>query len=238
MDNTATATEPSIEVTLTDESIRSAMSWDPRARKLEAQKQLRIDVKADLMRDQLEGAELTLDDLAFIRDTVEGETKEGESLDDLILECLEKIDEGLGVIPGCDARIAVHKARKDRAKKAIEINRLFIERAMIIDECVGKGNGKKFPTVTVNTRRATAQFEITDETAIPVKYFIRPDPVVDTDALKKHVTARHKAMMQALDIRDQTEREQALAQVQADFGEELPGCGMKVDGFTTTIKWG
>lgn len=233
-----TVAEPAINAA-TSELIQGAMTWDPRARKLEAQKQLRIDIKLDLMRGQLEpGQELTQDDLAFVRDTVDGETKDGDGIDDIITDCLKEIDQRLSLIPGCDERISFHRKRKARAEKAIEVSRAFIERAMIIDECVGKGKGKQLAIATITTRPATAQFELTDETAIPAKYFVRPDPVVDTTALKAHVMGRHKAMMKALDIKDQTEREQALAKVQADYGDELPGCGVKVDGFTTSIKWG
>lgn len=173
------------------------------------------------------------DDEETRQDTFDGETK----LDSLIRKLMVEIIELQTVAPGIDAMIAQHRARKDRADKGIELRKELIQAAMIMANWVGKEKSLKLDIGNVNTRPATPTVDYQDEAAIPAKWFKRADPTLDRSGLKKIVLDRYKAFQAALAIDDQTQREQAIAKVQEDFGDEIPGVQVKVDGHTTTIKF-
>lgn len=241
MTNVALAThEPIVPIpapvtpVITDDVLSEAAKFDPRARELEAAKRLWIEIELEVRRGKLEpGEELTADDIRTVQDSFDGAT----TLESLIRRLMLEIIDLDTIAPGIDAVIANLSARKQRAAKGIAWNRALIEKAMIMAHWIGKDKALKLDVGNVNCRQANATVEVIEETKIPAHFFKRADPVIDKKTLNEKVLGRHKAMVAALAITDQTEREQALAKVQADFGEEIPGVQVKVDGYTTTLKF-
>lgn len=233
MDNAASAIAATVDDALqeigADQAVERAMQWDPRTREIAAAENLWFDLEMIVWRQNNPDKEPTPEDMQTVRDTFDGAT----TLDTMIRRTLMDSLELSTVAPGIDLVIKNLEARKERANKAILYNRGIIEKAMI----TARWKKQKFDIATVSVRPATAQIEITDESAVPVKYFKRPDPVIDKATLKADVMLRYKAMVAALEIEDEAERSQAIAKVTADFGPELPGCNVKIDGYTTTIKW-
>lgn len=219
---------------ITDDAITAAAKFDPRARELEAAKALWVEIELEVRRGKLEpGEDLTDDDIRTAQDSFDGAT----TLDSLIRRLMLEIIDHETVAPGIDAVVANLKARKERAAKQILWNRALIEKAMIMANWTTKEKSLKLDIGQVNCRPATAQIEVINEAELPAEFFKRADPTLDRAALKARVLGRHKALTAALAIRDQSERERAIAQVQADYGDELKGVEVKVDGYTTTIKF-
>jgi hypothetical protein len=173
------------------------------------------------------------------QDTFDGETK----LDTLIRNLVSEIIDWQAVAPGCDQKIAELRARKDKAAAAIEVRKELIQAAMIIANWVGKdekGKSKslRLDLATITTRPATPSVDYVDESKIPARFYKRPDPVLDKTTLKTLVLGRYRAMLAALELADDNERNAAITKVIEEYGaDEIPGVTVKVDGHTTTIKF-
>lgn len=219
---------------ITDDAIKAAAKYDPRAQELEAAKRLWTEIEIEVRRGNLEpGAELTNDDIRAIQDSFDGAT----TLDTLIRKLLLDNLQLKTVAPGIDAVIADLQARKKRAADRYAWNEALVEQAMIAANWTTKEKAFECDIARVTVRRATAQVDYVDELKIPAIYYKRPDPVLDKATLKTKVMARYKALQAALALKDDNERGAALAKVQEDFGDEIPGTAVKVDGYTTTIKY-
>jgi signal recognition particle subunit SEC65 len=218
---------------ITADAITAAAVYDPRAKEIEAAKRLWIEIETMVRQDKLDpDAELTEDDKRTIQDSFDGETKLDSLIEGLIGERI--VQESY--VPGLDKKIEDMKARKDRAKNRIGWINSLIDQAMVTAGWIGKDKTFRCALGTVNTRPATPTVEVLEESKVPSKFFKRPDPTLDKIELNKHVLGRYRAMDAALALRDQTEREQAIAKVQTDFGDEVPGVRVKIEGYTTTIK--
>lgn len=228
------ATLPATTEPLTDDVVTAAAKFDTRARELEAAKRLWGEIELEVRRGKLEpGEELTDDDIRTIQDSFDGAT----TLDTLIRNLLLDNIQLATVAPGIDKVVADLQARKARATKGMAWNKALIEKAMITAGWIGKESTFKCDVASVNVRRATATVEVVEESKIPSEFFVRAEPELSKAILNKKVLDRFKAMNAALALKDQTERETALAKVQEDFGAEIPGVQVKVDGYTTTVKY-
>lgn len=213
-----------------------AMRYDPNMPDIEriahVNKMVRTVMRADKQADE----KWTDEDQQTLEDTVEGEVDRAPK--DLIRSFCSALIDHEAVAPGIDAKVGDLRARKSRAARKIELFRALTEQVMLI---MGWNTTKQklvLDIATVSTRPATAQIAVTDETMIPPKFWKRPDPVLDKATLRADVLGRYRALEKALSIKDQTDREKALAQVQMDFGDEIPGCAVKIEGHTTTISLG
>lgn len=127
------------------------------------------------LRGQLEDVE-GMDELCLL-DTLEGAT----NLKEILLDIDDEIQERESHVEALAARIEVLTARRDRHKKAIERLRTIILQAM--DSAgIPKIEG---PAGTLSVSNVAPALEIEDETKIPVRFWIRPDPKIDRKALAK-----------------------------------------------------
>lgn len=222
---TAPEREPLPPLVVTVDAFENFNKFNPTARDA-----MREFESAKFLWDQIR--DLTDDDQAR-QDTFDGQTTIDTLIRNLMLEMLKL--EAVG--PGCDHVIKMMKERQEGAKKGIELRKAIIQAAMVMANWIGAGKGFKCDIGTVGTRIATATVDYVNEAQIPAKFYKRPDPVIDKRTLGRLVLDRFKALKAALDLRDDNDRNAALAKVQEDFGDEIPGCVVKTDGHTTTISF-
>lgn len=122
-------------------------------------------------------AELGTDDEQVNHDIVEGETS-----------LLEAIDAALGemrdcevIVDGCKSVESQIEARRKKAQDRSTRLRGLIEQAMVVADM----STVKLPTATVTVRSVKPKPVITDEAAIPARYWKQPDPVLDRSAINK-----------------------------------------------------
>lgn len=135
---------------------------------------------AKLLREQL--ATLAGDDEDVIRDTLEGET----DLRDLLRSMIASTGEDEAMIDGLDAYIDGLSARKKRIKDRIENKRSLMCTAL---EVAGI---KKLDTDIGTLSLSTVQPKVivTDESAIPARFWKPADPTLDRKALAAALKAK------------------------------------------------
>jgi Siphovirus Gp157 len=128
---------------------------------------------ARVMREQI--AALAEGDEDFIRDTLEGET----DLETLIRAMLAGVGEDEAMADGLKAYAEQLSARRDRLAQRAKLRRTLICSAM---EIAGRRSIETdVGTVTLSDVKPKAV--VTDEAAIPSKFFKVPPPVLDMPAL-------------------------------------------------------
>lgn len=165
----------------------------------------RRDFTADELARQAQAArdlvaELASDDDTLNHDMVEGETGLMEAID----IALDEIDGTDVVIDGCAAKIKQLKAREDAAKRRQERVRGLVEQAMLL---TGFDTIKR-PCATLSVASRQPKAIVTDESAIPTKFYKQPDPVIDKTAINEAVKG----------------------------GEDVPGVSMTNGGTSLTIR--
>jgi hypothetical protein len=144
---------------------------------------------ADAMSREIDAARVLIeqiralagDDETLLFDTLEGETS--------IFELIAKLDaaevEDQAAITGLDMMLDRLEARKRRIKAAIETKRSLIANAL---DMIGKKTHKTaLGTITISASPITAV--VTDESAIPSRFWRQPAPVLDKKALNDAVKA-------------------------------------------------
>lgn len=116
----------------------------------------------------------------FLLDLAEGQTSLLETLDAL-LEA-DAVDEGL--LEGVTAAAARVADRKDRFAKRRAARRAIVEQALVILE----RNKLERPCATISLAARAPQLVITDESALPSKFF-KSEPKLDKKALKEALDA-------------------------------------------------
>ncbi|MDP3869138.1 siphovirus Gp157 family protein [Phenylobacterium sp.] len=159
------------------------------------------------------------DDEEFLMDAIEGETSLFEIIDKLLL----RRTESLGLAVGLSGVIDDLGARKRRFEAAAERDKTLVEQALAVAEL----DALVRPSATLSMTRRAPSVVITEESAIPSKYWKTPPPTLDKAALSQAVKA-HKA---ALAIEDPEEREEALA-----AAPEVPGATLNNAAPSLTIR--
>lgn len=116
------------------------------------------------------------DDGDLRADMVEGETDLGEAID----AAIEAIEDCEVIIEGCAAREAALKDRREQAKRRLETIRGLIEQALLMAEVPTM----RRPCATVTVKDVAPKVIVTDEAAIPSKYWKAQDPRLDLSAIK------------------------------------------------------
>lgn len=115
------------------------------------------------------------DDSQLAHDMVEGETDFFEA----VQKALDEIGEYEIIASGCAEQIAKLTERKSRAAEGAKRLKGLIDQAFQI-----AGIRKHtFPTATLSLKAVPSKLIISDEYAIPAKYWRQPDPVIDKKAL-------------------------------------------------------
>lgn len=115
------------------------------------------------------------DDEDCIRDTIEGET----DLEAGITNVLSLITEDEVLLSGLEAKIEQFGNRKAMIKRRMEACRAAIEQAMTI---AGRDT-IRLPDATLSVKRTPPKAIVTDEAAIPARFWKAQDPVLDKAAL-------------------------------------------------------
>lgn len=117
------------------------------------------------------------EDPDLVPDSIEGETDLFEMLEGLVLSLDEDeiLDQGLKV------HIANLQGRKTRLGKRMDSKRAMMLQALQISEL----STKEFSVATISTRKIPRSLIIDEESELPTKYFVRPEPTLDKKALKK-----------------------------------------------------
>lgn len=138
------------------------------------------DAQADALKREAEAArglleELASDDAELNHDMTEGETGLFEAID----AALAEIDDCDVTVEGCKAKEAQLKERRQRAEKRQERLRTLIEQAMLIADLPTV----KRPCATFTVKRRPPAPIVSDESAIPAKFWKQPEPVLDKKAI-------------------------------------------------------
>lgn len=145
-------------------------------------------------------AALKGEDEDLVHDMTEGETDLFEAID----AALAEIDECALIIDGCKAREAEFESRRLRAERRRETVRTLVEQAILLAEV---GTVRR-PTGTLTVSLVKPKPIVTDESAVPTKFWKQPEPVLD----KAAINAAAKA------------------------GESIPGVSMTNGGSRLTIR--
>lgn len=144
----------------------------------------------DLTREQLQKnaiaaksliAELASDDDDLNHDMIEGET----GLFEAVQVALDEIGECEIIAAGCDDQIGKLRQRKDRADKRATRLRGLIDQAFQMAEV----KAHTFPTATITTKRTPPKLIISDEAAIPSRFFEPQPPKLNKKALLDAIKA-------------------------------------------------
>ena len=146
-------------------------------------------------------ADIIGDDEQLAADTVEGETSLNEAIDAAVQQMIDD----KAAIDGLDAMIKRLTERRERIKARMDTMKTALTVAM---EQAGR---KKFDhgAVTISIRATPASAIITDEAALPSRFFKAQDPKLDK-----------RAVLDALKAK-----------------ESVPGASLSNGGQTIALKW-
>lgn len=127
-------------------------------------------------------ADIIGDDEEFAADMIEGET----NLNEVIGKVVEQIAADTAAVVGMDEFIQRMDGRRDRHKKRIEM----LKEALLVG--LQQSGRKSFPhaLATLSLRNVPPKAEITDESAIPAKFWKPKDPVLDKKAVLDALKAK------------------------------------------------
>lgn len=142
---------------------------DPIANKLKRE----ADAARSLMQELAEHDEETR------HDTAEGETDFYEAIDAALYE----IDQCAEIVAGCDAQIEMYRSRRDKFKARADRVRGLIEQAMVIADIPSI----RRPMATLTVKATKPAPIISDEAAIPAKFWKPQPPKLDKTAINQAV---------------------------------------------------
>lgn len=160
------------------------------------------------------------DQLVF--DMIEGETRFFDLVDALLLRRADS----LALADGLDRAINTLQARKTRFTVRAERDKTLIEQALTLADL------KKLerPAGTLSMANRPPSLIVTEESAVPSKFWKSPDPVLDKKALTAALRER-KAALDALP-KDPEARAAALVEVP----QEIPGVELSNGAPSLTIR--
>lgn len=142
------------------------------------------DPTADKLRREASAARGLLDSLGELDDRTRHDTAEGETnLFDAIDAALDEIDECAVIVAGCEAQIEAYQERLTKFKGRADRVRGLIEQAMLIADIPSV----KRPRATITVRGVKPKPMISDEAAIPARFWKSPPPVIDKKAINDAV---------------------------------------------------
>lgn len=166
-------------------------------------------------------------DEGFLADLIEGETT--------IFDLIEKIDLQIAEADieadGADAQVRRMQERKKRAENRSKRLKQAIKHAMEI----AKLTNHKTSISSFIIGAAPIKAIVLQEEDVPLRWWKKPDPVVDQGGLTAYFRDAKKASDAANKIKDQATREIALAQAAKDF-PEIPGVSCSAGATQITRK--
>lgn len=122
-------------------------------------------------------AEIGSEDETLAHDMVEGETSLLEAID----RALAEVDDCDVTIAGCKAKEEQMAERRKRAEARQDRLRALVEQALVMCDL----RTVKRPTATLTVRNVPPKPMVSDEAAIPARFWKQPDPVLDKKALNE-----------------------------------------------------
>lgn len=180
---------------------------------------------ARILREQI--ADLAGGDEAFIRDTLEGETR----LDELIaaLAADDAFDRSL--VAGIDDLMAQLKARSERIERRVDLRRAAITSALE----VALKRKMETPAGTISLKAVAPKVIVTEESEIPSRFFDPQPPKLSKTNLGSYLRDRLKAINEAMQIEDKTTRDARLDEINAAF-PDIAGATLSNGSSTIQIK--
>jgi len=167
-------------------------------------------------------------DLDLLKDTVEGQTN--------LLETITAVVRQIGMDGAFETALKTYErdlaARRKRFEKRQETMRNFLAVAVdLVGSSKKPGDPKRLELAEATlTLKATApSLIITDESEVPTRFFVQPDPVLDRKALLDALKAR-EAVMKA---RATLDPEAAKSEPPV---EDIPGATLSNGGQTIQIR--
>ncbi len=147
----------------------------------------------------------------LLADTIEGET----SLFEVIDRVLERIREADVMIAGIEAVAKTLSSRKARHEEALKRDRTLLEQAMVI---AGVETIRR-PTATLSLSYRAPSLLVTEESAIPAKWWKAGEPTLDKKGLA--AALRQRAAILADEEMPPEDKATALAELPPVPGAEL-----------------
>ena len=167
-------------------------------------------------------AAVDAEDDQLVLDMIEGETRFLDLIDALLLRRAES----LGHVEGLDSAIATLEARKARFKARAESAKALIEQALTMAELPKLER----PAATLTMSARAPSLIVTEESAVPSRFWRTPDPVLDKKAVTAALRERRKA------IESLPEDPEARAAALAAIPEDIPGVELSNAAPTLTIR--
>ena len=184
-------------------------------------------MEAEAARILVDGLKLVQDgDQALLLDAVEGETNLLEAVDAI----LDEIDEIEVLVSGLREKEHQFVERRRAMEERLKRFRSLIEQAMAISE----QTTLRRATATLTLRKLPPDVVVLAEADIPSDFYVEqppPPPKLNKGALRDALQQRALAIKSALEIKDTSEREQALAKI-----PEIPGATLNNGGFSLQIR--
>jgi len=167
-------------------------------------------------------AAVDAEDDQLVLDMIEGESRFLDLIDALLLRRAEC----LGHVEGLDSAIATLEARKARFKARAESAKALIEQALTLADLPKLER----PAATLTMSARAPSLIVTEESAVPSRFWRTPDPVLDKKALTAALRERRKA------IESLPEDPEARAAALAAIPEDIPGVELSNAAPTLTIR--
>lgn len=162
------------------------------------------------------------EDDQLVLDMIEGETRFLDVVDALLLRRAES----LAMVDGISRAINAMEARKTRFTHRAERDKTLIEQALTVADL----KTLERPVATLSMSARAPSLVVTEESAVPSKFWKSPDPVLD----KKALTAALRERKKALDALP--EDPEARAAALAEIPEEIPGVELSNGAPSLTIR--
>lgn len=162
------------------------------------------------------------EDDQLVLDMIEGETRFLDLVDALLLRRVES----LALADGLDRAINALEARKTRFTQRAERDKALIEQALTLAEL----KSLERPAATLSMSARAPSLIVTEESAVPSRFWKSPAPVLDKKALTAALRERKKALDSLPD--DPEARAAALAEIP----EDIPGVELSNAAPSLTIR--
>jgi len=176
-------------------------------------------------------------DIALLRDMIEGET----DLDGAVDKVLEQMALDVAAVQGLEKFESTMAARRKRISDRVETMRTMLRNAL---EILEQQNFDR-PIARVTLRPVPPKLLITDEAAVPTRYFKQSDPELSKADLTRDLKDRRDTLEQKIaELKERflvgqmlpEDRDDALAKLQAAF-PPIPGAELDNGGITVQVKW-
>jgi hypothetical protein len=196
------------------------MTWAVRTRDLE--RELKA---AQLVREQVR--DLVGEDLALIRDSVEGQT----SLFEIISAMAEADGEEAALVEGVAAYIKQLQDRKKRIEERIEIRRALMANALDIAEL------PRLVTAagTVTRKALPPKAIVIEEADIPARFYVPQEPKLDRAALLSALKERAAAIAEITAELGSLDYKAELAKIDVNY-PPIPGATLSNAATTIQIR--